>query len=236
MNLYSHNQSNVILAQSPVIKIIGPTYNITSNLISITENQSLNYNITTTNLPNNTRLFITNSGTSNSNDFSVGIPASILINNNTATFQIRTKNDLTLEGIETIILNLRINNNNGPIVATSQIVYIQDTSIPPPVFTLISAPSSSVIEGNSVIFNLTTRNVPNNTILYWDNNGTSNASDFVENTTNGTLIINNNRASLKLTTIYDKINENNETIRFNIRQTINGPIVATRTVTITNRK
>jgi len=236
MNLYSNSQNNIVLAQSPVIKIIGPTYNITSNLISITENQTLKYTITTTNFPNNTRLFITNSGTSNSSDFSTGIPTSILVNNNTATFQITTKNDNTLEGTETIILNLRLNNNNGQIVATSQTVYIQDTSYPPPVFTLSSLPSSSVIEGNSIVFNLTTKNVPNNTILFWDNNGTSSASDFVENIVNGTLTINNNKASLKLTTIYDKLNETNESIIFNIRQTINGPIVASKTVTIVNRK
>jgi hypothetical protein len=236
MNLYTNNQNNTILAQSPIIQIIGPTYNITSNLISVSENQTLTYTITTTNLPNNTRLFISNSGTSNASDFTTGIPTIIVINNNTATFKITTKNDKLLEGVETIILNLRLNNNNGPIVATSQIVYIQDTSFPPPIFNLSSMPSLSVIEGNSVQFNLSTANVPNNTILYWDNTGTSNEKDFSQNIKNGTLIINNNRGSLILNTLYDKITEPTESIILNIRQTINGPIVATKTVYIVNSK
>ena len=236
MNLYENNQSSTILAQSPIIKIIGQTYSITSNLTTVTENQIVIFTIKTTNVPNNTLLYLSNTGTSNSSDFIVNtLPSYVIINNNTASFQLRTRNDNLFENTETIIINLRLTSNSGPIVATSPTVYISDTSKPTPTYTLNSTPSNSIFEGSSVIFNLTTRYVNDGTVLYWTNEGTTNKDDFVENIKSGTLIVNNNFATFKLTSIYDKIRENTETIRIVIRTSPNGSIVATKNVSLFNK-
>lgn len=107
------------------------------------------------------------------------------------------------------------------------------TSIQCPTYS-ITAGASSVNEGSSVDFTVTTSGVANNTTLYWQNVGTSNASDFVDNFNTGSVVINNNSGVITRAIKNDATTEGSETIILNLRITSHlGSLVATSgTVTI----
>ena len=79
------------------------------------------------------------------------------------TFPIVLRNDWTTEGNETLTVQARVNSTSGPIVATSTLT-IQDTSLTPIVS--ISESATSVNEGSSVTFTLSTTNFPSGTLTY----------------------------------------------------------------------
>jgi len=110
------------------------SYSLTPNTTSINETtgNTVIYTIASTNTADNTVLYWTNSGTTVAADFRDGISnGSVTIINNSATITRSLVGDLTTEGSETIILNLRTGSNTGTVVAVSPTVTIGDTSITP---------------------------------------------------------------------------------------------------------
>jgi lysophospholipase L1-like esterase len=113
------------------------TYAITSDVLTVNEGQRVTWSITTTNVPNGTVLYWTNTGTTTAPDFSdlvVGPSyyeneGAFVISNNTGTFYKTLVNDQLTEGSETIRIQVRTASTSGPIVATSPIVTVNDTSI-----------------------------------------------------------------------------------------------------------
>jgi hypothetical protein len=101
----------------------------------------------------------------------------------------------------------------------------------------VSPSTSSVNEGSSVTFTVTTTNVPNSTTLYWTLNtisGTVNSSDFTGGETSGSFTITNNSGSVALTLANDVTTEGSESFQLQVRtDSTSGTIVATSsTVTI----
>ena len=91
---------------------------------------------------------------------------------------------------------------------------------------------SQVSEGTSILFTVTA-NVPNGTVLYWTNAGTTSADDFVQAVTFGSFTMNSGTGSVTLTPISDLTIDDSETIIFQVREnSIAGPIVATATATV----
>jgi len=89
--------------------------------------------------------------------------------------------------------------------------------------------ATSVNEGSSLTFNVTTTNVPNGTTLYWT---VSNAGDF--GTSSGSFIINNNAGSFSVTPTADNsINEGAETFQAQVRINGTGGTVKATSATIT---
>lgn len=107
------------------------TYSISPNVASVNEGSSVSWNITTTNFGSGT-LYYTNSGTAGSGDFTDALNSgSITITNNSGTLTKTLVDDLTTEGSETIVMELRTDSTSGTIVATASSVTVNDTSTEP---------------------------------------------------------------------------------------------------------
>ena len=88
----------------------------------------------------------------------------------------------------------------------------------------VSPATSSVNEGSSLTFNITTTSVTNGTTLYWTID--SNASDF--GTSSGSVSISANAGSFSVTPISDLTTEGAETFSVSVRTgSISGTVVAT---------
>jgi len=88
--------------------------------------------------------------------------------------------------------------------------------------------------GNTVIYTVATTNTADNTVFHWTNSGTTNASDFADGISNGTVTIINNSATITRSVVGDLTTEDSETIILSLRQNSNtGTIVAVSpTVTV----
>lgn len=213
-----------------------PTYTITPSTTNVNEGALVTFNISTTNVANGTTLYWTNLGTTNSADFNDNNNSgSFTINNGVGSFSKTLSNDLTTEGLETIIIQIRSESISGPVVATASTVTVNDTSQAPIIPTYnITPTTSSVNEGGLITFNISTTNVANSTTLYWTNAGTTNSSDFNDNSNNGSITITSGAGSFSRTLINDLTTEGSETIVIQLRTgSISGPVVATAsTVTV----
>jgi hypothetical protein len=94
--------------------------------------------------------------------------------------------------------------------------------------------TTSINEGGSVTYTITTTNLPNGTTVYWTNAGTAVAADFSGGVNSGSVTVNNNTATFSLTTVSDATTEGSETIIIQIRTiSTSGTVVATAaTVTV----
>ena len=216
--------------------LTGTGYSVSPNVSSVNEGSSVTWTITTTNIPNGTTLYWTNSGTTNGSDFSDSLNSgTITISGNSGSFSKTLTNDVATEGTETIIIQIRTGSTSGTVVATSSAVSVNDTSLAPTYS--ISPNVSSVNEGSSVTWTITTTNVANGTTLYWTNSGaaTTGASDFTDNLNSGNVTISGNSATFSKTLANDlSTNEGSETIIMQLRtSSTSGTIVATSsTVTV----
>lgn len=103
--------------------------------------------------------------------------------------------------------------------------------VPDPTYA-ISSSTTSVDEGSSVTFTVTTTNVDNGTTLYWSINpvsGSINSSDFSGGSTSGNFTVNSNSASIAIGIANDTTTESGSDV-FNLRihtGSTGGPIVVT---------
>ncbi|NBP03841.1 MAG: hypothetical protein EBU90_27840, partial [Proteobacteria bacterium] len=198
-----------------------PTYRIVPDKTSVDEGDSVTYTITTTNLPNGTKLYWNTKvdvSATNKGDFEdAQISGEVIVNNNIATVVRTLRRDNATEGRETLILELRAINSNGTIVATATPVTVNDTSVFLVPTYAISADKTSVDEGDSVTYTITTTNVPNGRQLYWINKGTTQGNDFRDILPQGVVIINNNSGTIVRTLVNDTLTEGSETISLEVR-------------------
>jgi len=81
--------------------------------------------------------------------------------------------------------------------------------------------------GRRVTFSICGSNVPDGTVVYWENIGTSSAADFSENVNSGSVTINKSLGSVNFTILADGLTEGNETIQLRVRtDSLSGTIVA----------
>ena len=98
---------------------------------------------------------------------------------------------------------------------------------PQPTYSL-SQTATSINEGGSVGFTLSTANVDDATTLYYTLSGSATADDFVGGTLAGSFIINNNTGNFNVIVTGDSVTEYTETFTAYIRTgSTSGPIVAT---------
>ena len=215
---------------------LDPVYKITPSIPLVSEGNSVTWTIETKNIAPNTTLYYTNSGTTNGSDFTDGLnEGSIVLSNNTATLTKTLVEDLTTEGDETIIMELRTDSTIGTIVTSSSTVDVYDAS-PTPVPTYDISPNKSVVdEGDSVTWTITTSDIPADSILYYTNSGTTNASDFTDGVNQGSIQLSNNTATLTKTLVEDASTEGGETIILQLRtDSTSGTIVKTSSTTTVN--
>lgn len=230
---------------------VAPSYNISVQTFSIQEQTgNIIYTINTERVPDGTILYWTNSGTTQAEDFYVPSgpqvnSGSFTITNSLGQVTISTAVSDLFEGTETVILNVRTQSVNGPIVATAQTVNLIDAA---PSYNLIESAASGP-ESRPVTYTLNARNVPENTVIYWEATTTTLTAltDFdsiyttsgdvqIGNPLQGTIVIQNGSASLTRTFKHDDLVEVSETYTINFRTGSNsGPIVASTNYTVTDQ-
>lgn len=225
--------SVVITPAEPVPDI---TYSLTSNTNIIGEGSTgVTFNVSTTNVSNGTLLYWTTNSISNivSQDFADNqLSGTITINSDSASFVRLATSDSLTEGLESFFIELRTGSTSGPVVATSDIIQVQDLSISPtpyPATFNVDQTSSIITEGSlAVTFTMSTTNVANGTVIYWTTNGSGvTSSDFVDNVTSGSFTINNSLGTVSRVAKLDYVTEGAEFFNLEFRtDSLIGPIVA----------
>jgi hypothetical protein len=209
-----------------------PSYSVAPRASSINEGTGLGtvFDITTTNVVDGTTLYYTVTGNVTGADFASGsLPSgSFTINSDAGTVSFDLKADALTEGSENYALQIRTGSVTGTVVATSNTVTINDTSLTP-TYAFGTIPTS-IDEGSAGTFNVTTTNVSNGTTLYWT--VATNSGDF--GTTSGSFTITSNAGSFTVTPTADSTTEGSETFTVALRTvSTSGTVVATTgTVTI----
>jgi len=194
-----------------------PSYAVITSVDSIDEGSTLTFNVITTNVATGTTLYwsITNSG-----DFTTS-NGTVTITGDRGIFTVIPRDDFTTEGAETFNAILRTSDPNGPEVARSRNITINDTSLSA-TYTITPA-ANAVNEGSSLRFDVATTRVPNGTTLYWT---VTNDGDF--GTRFGNFTITNNSGFFTVTPTADATTEGEETFNVSVRTiSTNGSVVAT---------
>jgi hypothetical protein len=119
--------NNITINDTSLTPIDPPTYAATPAANSINEGSSLTINIATTNVPDATTLYWTATSASDFTNSS----GSVTITNNSGSFNVSPIADATTEGVETFTISIRTDSIGGTIVATTDNITINDTSISP---------------------------------------------------------------------------------------------------------
>lgn len=172
-------------AESQTVSIADevPSYSITVNKSSVDEGGSVTFTIQTSNVQNGTTLYwfvsSVDGATIDTNDTTTG--GDFQIYNNSYQLTLSIKEDRTTEGNEKFQLNLRTqrvtvedilklifdrNFKLPPIVATSPVVTINDTSLSP-TYSIRFSGSTTRDEGSIVLFDFVTTNVLDGTQFWW---------------------------------------------------------------------
>jgi len=205
------------------------TYTLTPDVSTTNEGTTITYNIVTTNLPNGSVVYWTNSGSTRAADFVDGVnTGSVTINNNTASFTRAISNDALTEGPESVQIVLRTGNTAGPIVTSSSAVAVNDTSLTPYIYSISTDPPTiDNDEGTTFTFTVTAQNFGNGT-LYWTNGGTSTGADFTDGANSGSIPIVQDGGSFTRTVKNDLLTDGTETLIIQLRTgNTNGTIVLT---------
>lgn len=194
------------------------TYTLTPSVSTTNEGTTITYSIVTTNLPNGSVVYWTNSGSTQAADFVDGVnTGSVTINNNAASFTRDIKNDTLTEGPESVQIVLRTGSTAGPIVTSSSAVAVNDTSLTPYVYSISVDPATvSNDEGTVFTFTVNAQNFGNGT-LYWTNGGTSTGADFTDGANSGSIPIVQDGGSFTRTVRNDLLTEGTETLIIQLR-------------------
>jgi len=227
----------VTFTSDVTINDLVPSATVGVSTTSVNEGQSVEFTVNTTNVPNGSTLYFSSGGSAEAADFTdntltgsfnvVGTGSSTGIATFTRTLVAEGPGT---EGSENFNIVIRNGSTSGAALTTTPSITINDIV---PSYNV--APSvSTVAEGDSVTFTINTTNVGDGTTLYWREQGSASASDFVEGHT-GNFLINNNVGIVTITTELDWKNES-ENIILSIRTgSTNGTITTTSSaVTITD--
>ena len=170
------------------------TATITGSPESVNEGSAVTYTVTSVNITAGTTLYwtmaTTNVGaTALASDFSdgLGLTGSFSVANNFVNTVTRTwANDLTTEGDETWVMDIRVDPSGTLIGTSSPVTSVADTSITPTA--TITAyvgglASTSWNEGVTGTYRVVFANLPSGTTVYWaltSSSGGMNAADFTD--------------------------------------------------------
>jgi hypothetical protein len=177
----------------------------------------------------------------------VGMPAvgNIIVSGNGTTWtSINTPNFQGEPSVQNIAVNPQISAyGDGMIVALTgyeeggigKALYSGSVGNPITYNYSITSNISSVNEGNSVGFTVTTGNVSNGTILYWTTSGNVSSGDFSDSATSGNITISNSGATITRTLAADATTEGTEYFALQLRtSSVSGTVVATSANVIVN--
>lgn len=193
------------------------TYEVAAAADNVDEGSALSFTVTTQGVPNDTTLYWT---VTNTGDFGTA-SGSFTITDDSGTFEVTPSIDGTAEGSETFTASVRTGSISGTVVATSASVTINDTSTTP-VYNITPA-ASSVDEGSSLVFTVTTAGVADGTTLYWT---VSQAAEF--DVTSGSFTITSNSGTFSVKPAADLVEDGAVTFTASVRTgSVSGTVVAT---------
>lgn len=217
-------------------------YRAFPSAVVVSEGNVIRFQINTRYVLPGVTLYWTNAGTAQILDF-VGFDTGFLnrgsfvmggdYNNGVAYVDLTPRLDTTTEGNETIVFQVRTGSFTGPVVATAETVTIEDIGIIPTYF--IEPRSNVVAEGSSVVFDVSSRGIADNTTLYWTNEGTSTPTDFAIQTSSGTVTVTGgyreSTGFIRLDTVRNLGLTRGKSIVLNLREgSASGPILLTANV------
>ncbi|TRW94631.1 beta strand repeat-containing protein [Candidatus Methylobacter oryzae] len=210
------NTSGTKLADASAVSVKDtsstPTYSLSTNFASASEGASITYNLATAGIAAGTVLNYTLSGS--------GITAADIVNGSlsgsvtvgssgSGTFTVALASDHTTEGTESVFAVLT--SASGVPLAVASSVDINDTSLTP-AYTL-SANSSSVNEGASVTYNLSTVGIDTGSVLNYTLSGLGiTTADIVGGSLKGTVTINNGKGEFTVAAAADHVPEGTESM------------------------
>lgn len=186
-----------------------PTYELSANASSVDEGQSVQFILKTTNVAAGTSIAYAISGVDATDVTPAPLSGQLTVGaNGQATLTVPVATDLLTEGPESLVLT---------VAGKSSTVTINDTSLTPlkPPTYALSASSSSVDEGDAVVFTLTTTSVKAGTVVPYSISGAVSANDFVSNQLDGDLVVDaNGQATVSVGIAADKLTEDAESFVF----------------------
>jgi hypothetical protein len=201
-----------------------PTYTLTPDADNVDEGSTLTFNVTGTNIVDGTYYWTieTSAGDFGANN---GL---VTITGNTGSFTVTPDADTTTEGAETFTVSLRADSIAGTILATSEPVTINDTSLDPePTYTLTPA-ADNVDEGSSLEFTVGGTNISDGNYSWVIETG---VEDFT--TTFGTVSITSNSGTFSVTPDADDTTEGPGSFTVSLRTGLLEPnLVTSDSVTI----
>lgn len=225
--------SGTVLGSSGTITIPNATYTLTPSDSTPDEGTTVTMTLAGSNTYTGTHYYSLTGTGANVVDTSTNLTGSFSFDGTSGTFPIVLRNDWSTEGNETLTVQARVNSTSGPIVATSTLT-IQDTSLTPIVS--ISESATSVNEGSSVTFTLSTTNFPSGTLTY----RVSMSADMEITDVSavyGEVSISSSSGSFSITATSDGLTETGQTETFQVKiyndPDGNGALLATSaTITI----
>lgn len=157
--------SGTSVASAPQVTLIRPTYSIVPNVTQVIQNgnTSVTYNITTTNLPDCT-LYWNVTGAASSNFIDNNVAGTVSIFNQTGTITRNIAQDFNNSSVDNMIMNLT-SGASGTGVALASAATVQLLS--PQYSVRQSFSGTSIVQGTSGAFNVSTVNVPQGTTVSW---------------------------------------------------------------------
>ena len=197
--------------------VSGPTYTLTPAANNVNEGSELTFTVGGTNITNGTYYWNTNGG-----DL-VGFAGEVIITDNSGSFSVTPTADNTTEGSETFTATLRSGSVEGTILATSESITINDTSLTPePTYTITPA-ADNVDEGSSLEFTVGGTDITNGTYYWTIETG---AGEFA--TADGTVVVTDNSGTFSVTPTEDVTTEGEQTFTVALRSvSITGTILQT---------
>jgi hypothetical protein len=164
----------------------------------------------------------------NASDFSpASVSGTVTVNSSAGTSSTVVAADQSTEGPEKFVIKLRTGSITGPVVAISNQITINDTSVNNPTYSF-QANVASVSEGQSVKFTLVTTDIASGTAIPYEITGVSSA-DINGASLTGNFTVNNSGTAtidLTITTTADLTTEGNETLTIRLTTAPNNPSVS----------
>jgi hypothetical protein len=162
-----------------------PTYSFSRDLSVVDEGTTITYTATTTNVPDGTRIYWINYGSTDANDFTAYTNQGfITINNNTGSFYRTLRNDATTEGQETVWIFFYSDSGYNNVVGYVGQTTVNDTSTTPVVYNeILSVTPSSVTYPSPVTVSIS-GGPPNTTVNYSIDNTSYNGTVTLDSSGN----------------------------------------------------
>lgn len=237
LQIRTTSTSGSIVAESDVVTILNRDYYVGVSTTTVNEGSSVDITVNTVNVQNGTTLYYSTVGIVSASDFTDNsLTGSFIINSNNsingiATISRTLSNDLSpiaSEGQENFQIQIRKDSTSGTVVATSSSITVNNTSFSSYALT---QSSTTVSEGNSVDFTLTTIGVPNGTTLYYTTTNTTDVSP-----SSGSFVVNSGISTFTVNVLEDTEVDSGETFYAFVRtSSTSGDIVGISSeITITN--